>query len=459
MISLSACSATDEKTNIKEIETSNQNTEIQTPTNNETPVEDSISYYGSDNDVYRINITTNNNEFPNSSSTYLEGSLNITEQDTSKVLINDEKMKIRLRGNSTIAADKKPFKIKFDKKQSLFGLEAAKDWVLLANYYDKTNLRNYLAYSLANKLDTSGFQPSAIFVDVYLNNDYQGLYLLTEQIEVNQGRVDIEDNISYTGISSFLLEVDERAIHEFAGYDGKCYIKLGGYTITFKYPKASDYVDAINNNDDNYINSYEKNLYWVTNYLNEAYDSLKSLEYTSYNKYFDISSFIDYYLVQEFFKNVDIGFSSQYYVIDQNDLKIKCGPVWDFDISAGVIDDSQGSYIVYAEKELFVREWDQFYKILFKDNKFVAQVMNRYKEIRPILFEIIDEIEVMKLSLSSAQSRNIKKWSFPKNRVHWIEVYGMSVEYFKLPSLAHHYQYLTDTLEERIKILDKYYLY
>ena len=132
-------------------------------------------FLGSDNDVYRINITTENNEFPVDKENYVNGSLNITEQDENTVIKESMDMRIKLRGNSTLGAAKKPFRIKFDSKQSLFGLEKSKDWVLLANYYDKSNLRNYLAYLTANKMTNLGFQPSSIFVDVYFNGEYYGL--------------------------------------------------------------------------------------------------------------------------------------------------------------------------------------------------------------------------------------------------------------------------------------------
>ena len=127
----------------------------------------------------------------------------ITEQNTKNVIHETTEMKIRVRGNSTSAPDKKPYKLKFNKAQSLFGLKAAKDWVLLSNYFDKSNIRNYLAYDLANKLDNLNYQPSSIFVDVYINNEYLGLYTLSEQVEANRGRVDIEDDFNEDGISSF----------------------------------------------------------------------------------------------------------------------------------------------------------------------------------------------------------------------------------------------------------------
>ena len=112
---------------------------------NDIPIEDGLYHYeqplGSDNDVYRINITTKDNVFPTDKETYIKGSLNVTEQNTDIVKYDTMGMKIKLRGNSTSVAKKKPFKIKFEEKQSLFGLTPAKEWVLLANYYDKTNVR------------------------------------------------------------------------------------------------------------------------------------------------------------------------------------------------------------------------------------------------------------------------------------------------------------------------------
>ena len=364
-------------------------------TNIETPKKEEKNHYvlGSDNDVYRINITTENNEFPTSLDTYINGNLNITEQNTKNVLLDDKQMKIRVRGNSTSAPDKKPFKIKFNKAQSLFGLKAAKDWVLLANYYDKSNIRNYLAYQLANKLDNLNYQPSSIFVDVYVNNDYLGLYTLSEQIEANKGRVDIENDFNEDGISSFLIEADIRAIDEYKGYENSCYIPLEGYALKFEYPDCDDYIKAISNNDSTFINSYKKDVKWATDFLNYLTVQIKTNDYDSFSKYIDIDSFIDYYLIQEFFKNVDVASTSQFYYIKQNENpKLSCGPVWDFDISGGVVDDSQGDvYKYYHNTKLFVREIDSFYRLLFKNEIFLTKVKEIYKEISESQKEVMPE--------------------------------------------------------------------
>ena len=172
IVTLSACSIISNpnaKTNSKDkTETTNDQSESS---------KNVTSYLDKNNDVYRVNITTENNEIPNNKEAYVNGWVNITDQKYTEAILETQPMKIRLRGNSTSAPEKKPFKIKFNNKVSIFGLPEAKDWVLLANYFDKTNLRNYLAYLTANKLENLDFQPSSIFVDVYLNNEYFGLYL------------------------------------------------------------------------------------------------------------------------------------------------------------------------------------------------------------------------------------------------------------------------------------------
>lgn len=441
--------------------TSHVNKDSNSITDTTTPAIDEIKYFGSDGDLYRINISTDSNILPVSDSEYVLGTLDITEQDQSKVLLNTCGMRIRVRGNSTKDPEKKPYKIKFNKAQSLFGLKKAKDWVLLANYFDKTNIRNYLAFRLANKLDNLCFQPSGIFVDVYINNDYRGLYMLTEQIEANNGRVDIENITNSEGITSFLLEVDGRVTHEYSGYEDQCYFKCGNYFIKLKYPDCDDYIDALNLNDTTYIKEYNKNYSWVQNYFDSALNALYQSDYNSINSYIDVGSFIDYYIVQELFKNVDAGGLSQYYIIDQRDKtpKIKCGPVWDFDISAGVVGTSKDNeYDFYINSELYVREIDQFYRLLFNNSTFVSEVRKRYTEIRLLIIEMLDEFEGIKNSIAKAQNRNLMRWPLPKERTNWIEIYAMSNTYFEIDNLPIHYRHLADTLRERLKLLDRYYL-
>ena len=418
------------------------------------------NFLGSDNDLYRINITTENEEFlKNNIDEYTKGSLSITEQDETKVILDSKAMGIKLRGNSTKSALKKPFKIKFDKKQSLFGLKAAKKWVLLANYYDKSNIRNYLAYLTANKLTCLGFQPSSIFVDVYLNNNYYGLFLLCEQMEENKGRVDVEDKVSANGLSSFFLEVDERIKDEYKDGEGKAYFYFpfegkSSYYFSFKYPSYDDYLEYIEKNDEKNISKYNNDISWLYEFLSNALYS------PNYTDYLDISSFIDYYLVEEFFKNVDVGSTSQFYYIDSSleNIKLTAGPVWDFDIASGAVDDHTGIYNMYYNSELFVRAKDPLYAELFLNDSFTELVKKRYQEVRDEVFlSVFDEIDIAKEKLKKAQDRNVTKWPLSNERSTWVEVYALGIDYLELASINEHYDYLTRFLKRRLNTMDYYY--
>ena len=432
-------------------------------------------FLGSDNDVYRINITTENNEFPVDKENYVHGSLNITEQDENTVIKESMDMRIKLRGNSTLGAAKKPFRIKFDSKQSLFGLEKSKDWVLLANYYDKSNLRNYLAYLTANKMTNLGFQPSSIFVDVYFNGEYYGLFTLCEQMEVNPGRVDIEDNISVDGINSFLLEADERAKEEYPGHQGFAYVTSGGplygyYDFALKHPDADDYVEALElqySEDEEereeakaLLSQHIKDVTWLQEFL----DNVSRAVYTrsNYKKYIDVPSFIDFYLVQEMFKNLDVGSTSQFYVVDQADevVKLKAGPVWDFDLSAGVVDETSSNvYGGYMYTDLFMRQRDYYSRSLFEDDEYLNLVKERYTEIREdVILSIFDELDLAKELLANAQQRNIERWPLTQDRITWVEQYALSANYYAIPTLQAHIDHLENTLKERLQIMDEAYL-
>lgn len=430
-------------------------------------------FLGSDNDVYRINITTQNNEFPVDKTNYIVGNLNVSEQDSSNVILPNMAMKVKLRGNSTMVADKKPFKIKFNEKQSLFDLPAAKEWVLLANYYDKSNIRNYLAYLTANKLNHLNYQPSSIFVDVYFNNEYQGLYLLCEQIEMKAGRVAINKNFSVDGISSFLLEADERAKEEYAGYQGSCYVTSGGYDFALKDPDPDDYIEALEtlnsetatalekNVAQQTVSDHVKNVTWLQKFMDETSESIYTK--TNYTNYIDVDSFIDYYLVAEFFKNVDVGSTSQFYYIDQGqkDVKLSAGPVWDFDIGAGVVDETSSDIYAgyYAITDLFVRSRDYYLKALFEDPVFEEKVQQRYKEVREDVFlAVFDEMELALDTLNNALTRNINKWPLTNERKTWVEMYALSERYYSLTTITQHNKLLYDFLTKRLEVLDDTYL-
>ena len=130
-------------------------------------------------------------------------------------ILTDIPAEVKIRGNTTAKADKKPYRIKFNNKQTMLGLNGGnkyKNWVLLADAYDYSMMRNYFIYSFGNMLSNI-YTTDCKHVSVYINNVFQGVYLLAEQNEVNEGRVDIDETkVETSANTGYLLEADSRAL-------------------------------------------------------------------------------------------------------------------------------------------------------------------------------------------------------------------------------------------------------
>ncbi len=228
--------------------------------------------------------------------------------------IIDAESSIKIRGNSTSSADKKPYNIKFASKTNLFGMGKAKKWCLLANCYDKTLIRNAVVFDLARELGVP-YTPDYHYVDVYVNGTLMGSYLLTEAVEVDENRVDIDvDNNEY------LLELDWNP------EDEDCY-------YFYSYYRGSEPQLKFAINEPEKEDLTQEQIDYVENLVSEAEDALRNGTFEDVQKYFDIDSMASFYVLLEFFRNVDVATSSTRFHIKGG--KIYGGPAWDFDLSSG----------------------------------------------------------------------------------------------------------------------------
>ena len=267
-------------------------------------VEEEVRY-----DVPKVYIYTNGNEINTESYTGCKIVI-VEEKGEDSTTLTDESSKIKIRGNSTSGADKKPFNIKFSEKTDVLGMGKNKKWSLLANCFDKTLIRNQVVFDVAKVLNIP-YTPDYRVVDVYVDDVLQGCYLLVDSIEVGSTRVDID-----TSDNEFLLELD------YNPEDPDCqYLTTSKYRIKF----------AINEPELKDLTSDQ--LSYVKSFLRKAENALASGDMDEIEKYFDIDSMASFYLIQEFFRNVDVATSSTRFHI--KDGKIYGGPVWDFDLSAG----------------------------------------------------------------------------------------------------------------------------
>lgn len=247
------------------------------------------------------------------------------------IIINDHKAyvdkpgTVRERGNASREFPKKPWRIKFDKKQQVLPDAPAKckKWTLINNYGDKTLMRNMLAFEIARRLKMK-YVPYSHAVDVILNGEYKGCYQLCDQVEVNDGRVEIvemeETDIADEALTGgYLLEVDAYAYQE---PDGEWF-----ETSTRHIPVTIKSPDPGISQQYNYIKSYfEKVENLVFRYPNSQPGNF------DYRNIFDVGSFIQHFIVGELSGNTDTYWSTYMYK-DRGDDKIYTGPVWDFDIA------------------------------------------------------------------------------------------------------------------------------
>lgn len=324
---------------------------------------------------------TSKDEYLNASFRLEEGVVTRSPGD-----IISESVMIKGRGNSSWELfDKKPYRLKFDKKVSLLGEPKDKSWVLIANFNDKTMLRNQISF-FVGKLSKLDWTPRAHFVELMLNGKYNGTYLLCEKIKVSKDRVNIGDD-------GFLMEQDAYAV----GESDSRYFSVGHLTheVNIREPH-------VEYDDDNF--NYAKN------FMEEADNALFSDHFTDeetgWRKYFDIDSFVDWYLVNEIVKNADAtGWSSVFFQLKRGE-KLKMGPIWDFDQSFGNCDYSDATRV----PELLYVRWHTWYTQLFKDPFFVKCVKERFPFFYGQKEAIFKEIDANAQYLKYAVAENENRW-------------------------------------------------
>ncbi|MBQ8545617.1 MAG: CotH kinase family protein [Clostridia bacterium] len=310
-----------------------------------------------------ISVDTENGVEISSKTEYFNCTITLNDTELGEHLI-EESAQIRGRGNSTWNFENKPYKIKFNQKQELFGFGKSKDWVLLANYGDISLVRNYLAFQTAGNLSELEASPDSQLVEVYVNGTYQGVYLLCEQIEANDYRVEVEKDASKVD-TGYLIEMDEWK-------DGK-YVVVNDNLSAKLSDKQREYV--IKFPDDEEIT--EEHLAFIKDYLERAIAAAQGDDYSKVLELIDVKSFAQVYLVSEIYKCPDVDFSSFFMYKDAGG-KLVCGPVWDYDMSFGNV-AHKGQY-PQRHDYLWAKESNPWFNALLGHEEFVALVASELEE-------------------------------------------------------------------------------
>lgn len=222
---------------------------------------------------------------------------------------------IKARGNSSFEAEKKSYRVKLGEKAALLGLDSDKSFIFQANAYDHTNLRNMLAFTLANRLGIK-YVSDFRMADVYLNGCYRGNYIVLEPVKVGKGHVDIEGPSD-----AFLLETVHREDRIDEG--AKAFLCGSRFFLELLYPEAA------NTEQFEYVSQHMNRLQGEVENIG-AEDSLENIE-----NYIDMPSVAKMYLMDFLTNDIDCGSYSSFAYIDGNDSMVHLGPVWDYDKAWG----------------------------------------------------------------------------------------------------------------------------
>lgn len=341
---------------------------------------------------------------------YVDGT--ITIKDPEKLYSDVEEfsapMGIRGRGNSTWSFPKKPWKVKLKEKAPLLDMPADKEWCLLANYSDRTLLRNITAMHLS---EICGFPwtPRMRSVEVYLNNEYQGVYNLCEHKKVSKDRVNID-----LDAGDVYLEIEEQQD------ETTCWWTTMGVPMMFSDPEEPS----------------SEQLSKIKKMFNDFENALRNKDYsqqTGYPKYIDVDSFIDYYIVQELTKNIDGNLRKSSFITIENGGKMVMYHLWDFDLTLG-----NAGYFAAETGNGYENFWimnHRWYPYLFRDPAFVDRLQERWAELYPELAKVPQFISEQALYIDKAKDRNFQVWSIHES-VDWVMFpslgsYERELEYLK----------------------------
>ena len=322
------------------------------------------------------------------------------------------------RGNNTFAYAKKPYQIRLAEKASLSGMYKAKTWVLLANWNDVSLLRNQIALDMSRAAGLRN-AVSCVQADVWINGQYNGLYLITEKIQIKKGRLELRDleeeteKVNSEPVSSFsmFLEKGNRNYPLMRGYriPENPEDITGGYIMTIeKYARLRDYkLAGFRTRKELSVQIKEptyptrEQVEYLASLVNDMHlaviadDGVNAETGKYYTEYIDAVSFAVKFLVEDWTKDYDFIGGSQFMYKDSDDRDplIYAGPAWDYDLSFGNLGDrgtsATGNYITAISRKTANIWWE-----LSRHDDFMDIVRDIWTEkFRPAAAILLGEAE------------------------------------------------------------------
>lgn len=311
---------------------------------------------------------------------------------------------INYRGASSYSGfDKKQYRIKFYKEEgsgnaenvAFLGMGAASEWVLNGPFLDKTLIRNRLTYGLAREIFE--WAPDSRYAEVFLNGEYQGVYLAVEPVTNGESRLRLSEFGLLSGETAYVVKRDRVGTETDAL---NVYGKTAGKTsndLYIEYPTSRNLTEAQKEWIVNDISEFERALY------SENFDDPQ----TGYMNYINVDNFVDYVIFNEVFMNNDAGNLSTY-VYKELTGKLHMA-VWDYN---NCLDNYQGFAQDFSDTFSKKMAW---FSQMMKDRNFVDRLAARYKELRRGVLAtsyVNEKIDLYQQELGEATGRNYAIWGY-----------------------------------------------
>lgn len=305
--------------------------------------------------------------------------------------LSEREVLIRGRGHFTWRFDKTPYKLRFETKTSVLVMNASKNWVLLANYVDRSLIQNYVAMEMGKVLSNISYHSSQYPVDVFVNGTYRGVYTLGEQLEAKEERIDLEESYEDPD-TDYLLEIGGSDEGDVLNRD---YFHAGTLKfVAIKHPDSSQLTN--------------EQLAYLKDYVSKADTAVRTL--TNYEDYIDVDSLIDWVIIHELTYNLDCCFRRSCYLIKEKGGKLKMGPIWDFDLAFG-------SYYRYTKDNFATVGSDGGYvgitwmNYLMKDDAFMEKFTARWNDVKEqLLDKAITSVDYMSELVKPSAEMNFEVW-------------------------------------------------
>ena len=369
--------------------------------------------------------------------------------------------KISGRGNSTWDLAKKPYSLKLADNKPLLGMDAADKWCLLSGWREGAKMNSKLAFDIAEILHLD-YSPQCTWIDLYLNGEYAGIYLLTESVSVGDGRVEITDLEKQNKIEN--PNIEQADTFEENGMKG--YIINNGGNISGGYLFEKDFADywansaagfTTSRNNTFTINSPQhasrEQVEYLAGHIQNIDDMINDGN-TEYRNYVDFESFARKFIVDEIALSHDVNITSMFYYKKKNDDLIYAGPIWDFDGAFGEGNSGwlEGVWVNYEYSSIYPFRSEEdtlnWYTKLYDDEEFRTRVIEIYSGILPEIEELLNtRIDLYADYIRKSAALDNTRWGYVDTRGddnpgHYID-FNNNVRYLKF-FLAKRINYLNE---------------